>query len=218
MKEKTICRGDLFYYDFGTRTGSVQSGTRPVLVIQEDDYNRNAPTIIVAAVTGVIKKRYLPSHILLGQEFGLKKPSMVLLEQLQTVNKDELRDYIGTIEDEQLLRRINITLKKTFGLWIYMEEKRENIPDPLSVQSEARSKALGGDTNLEPFTEQLGELVIASAVEFLRKRHGEQRVIELYKTMDGDTSLENAYAKIFGVTIKSAFEDWKEDITSRLGS
>ena len=55
MKEKTICRGDLFYYDFGTRTGSVQSGTRPVLVIQADDYNRNAPTIIVAAVTGVIK-------------------------------------------------------------------------------------------------------------------------------------------------------------------
>lgn len=65
--------------------------------------------------------------ILLGQEFGLKKQSMVLLEQLQTVNKDELRDYIGTIEDEQLLRRINITLKKTFGLWIYKEEKKENI-------------------------------------------------------------------------------------------
>ena len=104
-----------------------RSGTRPVLVIQADDYNRNAPTIIVAAVTGVIKKRYLPSHILLGQEFGLKKPSMVLLEQLQTVNKDELRDYIGTIEDEQLLRRINITLKKTFGLWIYKEEKKQNI-------------------------------------------------------------------------------------------
>lgn len=102
MKEKTICRGDLFYYDFGTRTGSVQSRTRPVLVIQADDYNRNAPTIIVAAVTGVIKKRYLPSHILLGQEFGLKKPSMVLLEQLQTVNKDEIRDYIGTIEDGKL--------------------------------------------------------------------------------------------------------------------
>lgn len=45
MKEKTICHGDLFYYDFGTRTGSVQSGTRPVLVIQADDYNRNAPQI-----------------------------------------------------------------------------------------------------------------------------------------------------------------------------
>ena len=78
MKERTICRGDLFYYDFGNRTGSVQSGERPVLVIQADDYNKNAPTIIVAAVTSVIKKRYLPSHIQLGEDFGLKKPSMVL--------------------------------------------------------------------------------------------------------------------------------------------
>lgn len=80
----------------------------------------------MAAVTGVIKKRYLPSHILLGQEFGLKKPSMVLLEQLQTVNKDELRDYIGTIEDEQLLRRINITLKKTFDFG-FIRKKRKKI-------------------------------------------------------------------------------------------
>ena len=62
MKEKTICRGDLFYYDFGDNSGSVQSGERPVLVVQADDYNQNAPTIIVAAVTSVIKKRYLPSH------------------------------------------------------------------------------------------------------------------------------------------------------------
>ena len=51
MKEKMICRGDLFYYDFGDNSGSVQSGERPVLVVQADDYNQNAPTIIVAAVT-----------------------------------------------------------------------------------------------------------------------------------------------------------------------
>ena len=57
MKEKMICRGDLFYYDFGDNSGSVQSGERPVLVVQADDYNQNAPTIIVAAVTSVIKKR-----------------------------------------------------------------------------------------------------------------------------------------------------------------
>lgn len=104
MKERMISRGDLFYYDFGERVGSVQSGERPVLVVQADDYNKNAPTVIVAAVTSVIKKRYLPSHIILGDKFGLKKPSMVLLEQVQTVNKDELSDYIGTIEDEHLLR------------------------------------------------------------------------------------------------------------------
>ncbi len=96
------------------------------------------------------------------------------------------------------------------------QEKRDDIPDPFSVQSEASSKALGGDTNLEPFTEQLGELVIASAVEFLRKRHGEQKVIELYKAMDGTISFEDAYEKLFGVSIKSAFEDWKEEVASRL--
>ena len=127
MKERMINRGDLFYYDFGDRVGSVQSGERPVLVVQADDYNKNAPTVIVAAVTSVIKKRYLPSHIMLGDKFGLKKPSMVLLEQVQTVNKDELSDYIGTIEDEHLLRQINATLKKTFGLWVYKPEGRENI-------------------------------------------------------------------------------------------
>lgn len=57
MKEKMICRGDLFYYDFGDNSGSVQSGERPVLVVQADDYNQNAPTIIVAAVTSVEKTR-----------------------------------------------------------------------------------------------------------------------------------------------------------------
>ena len=72
MKERTICRGDLFYYDFENRTGSVQSGERPVLVIQADDYNKNAPTIIVAAVTSVIKKRYLPSHIYIYNGGGLR--------------------------------------------------------------------------------------------------------------------------------------------------
>ncbi|SCI02659.1 mRNA interferase EndoA [uncultured Eubacterium sp.] len=57
MKERMINRGDLFYYDFGNRVGSVQSGERPVLVVQADDYKKNAPTVIVAAVTSVIKKR-----------------------------------------------------------------------------------------------------------------------------------------------------------------
>lgn len=98
-----------------------------MLVVQADDYNQNAPTIIVAAVTSVIKKRYLPSHIILGEEFGLKKPSMVLLEQIRTVNKEDLREYIGTVDDDKLFRQINATLKKTFGLWVYKPEGKENI-------------------------------------------------------------------------------------------
>ena len=102
MQIKEIQRGDLFYYDFGKREGSVQSVERPVMVIQADNFNANAPTIIVAAVTAVMKKKYLPSHIILGEDFGLKKPSMVLLEQIQTVNKGELTDYIGSVNDERL--------------------------------------------------------------------------------------------------------------------
>ena len=112
MKKAEIRRGDIFSYDFGTRIGSIQSGVRPVLVIQADNFNANAPTVIVASITSVIKKRYLPSHIILGEDFGLTKPSMVLLEQIQTVNKDDLTEYIGFVDDERLWRQINAALKK----------------------------------------------------------------------------------------------------------
>lgn len=110
--EKVIKRGNLFYYDFGKCEGPIQSGVRPVMVVQANNYNRNAPTIIVAALTSVIKKKYLPSHIVIGEQFGLKKPSMVLLEQMRTVNKKELTEYIGTVTDEKLLRVINSSIKK----------------------------------------------------------------------------------------------------------
>ena len=138
-----ICRGDLFYYDFGDNSGSVQSGERPVLVIQADDYNQNAPTIIVAAVTSVIKKRYLPSHIILGEEFGLKKPSMVLLEQIRTVNKEDLREYIGTVDDDKLFRQINATLKKTFGLWVYKPDYIVRRLDPFAKRKDRCDKCDG---------------------------------------------------------------------------
>lgn len=113
-----IKRGDIFYYDFGNRDGSIQSGKRPVLVVQADSFNANAPTVVVAALTSVIKKQYLPSHIVLGDRCGLKKPSMVMLEQVQTVNKSELTEYVGTVDDDKMLRRINSAMKKTMGLWV----------------------------------------------------------------------------------------------------
>ena len=143
MKEKMICRGDLFYYDFGDNSGSVQSGERPVLVVQADDYNQNAPTIIVAAVTSVIKKRYLPSHIILGEEFGLKKPSMVLLEQIRTVNREDLREYIGTVDDDKLFKQINATLKKTFGLWVYKPDYIVRRLDPFAKRKDRCDKCDG---------------------------------------------------------------------------
>ena len=127
MKVKTIRRGDLFYYDFGNNPGSIQCGERPVLVLQDDDYNNNAPTIVVAALTSVVKKRYFPSHIVLGEDFGLKKSSMVLLEQMRTINKSELQEYIGSIDDERLMWKIDNALKKTLGLWHYKPVKEKNI-------------------------------------------------------------------------------------------
>ena len=116
---KTVRRGEIYSYDFGTTEGSIQSGRRPVLVIQADNFNEKAPTVIVASITTVIKKRYLPSHIILDDRFGLEKPSMVLLEQIQTVNKSSLTDYIGFVEDERIWKQINAAIKQTFGLWFY---------------------------------------------------------------------------------------------------
>lgn len=125
--KKIIKRGDIYYFDFGIAEGSIQSGRRPVLVIQEDNFNAKAPTIIVASITAVIKKRYLPSHIILGERFGLSKPSMVLLEQIQTVNKSALTDYIGFVDDEKIWKSINVAIKKTFGLWLYNKERTGDI-------------------------------------------------------------------------------------------
>ncbi len=127
QEKKTIRRGEIYYHDFGVTEGSIQSGRRPVLVLQADNFNAKAPTIIVAAITTVIKKRYLPSHVVLGENFGLQKPSMVLLEQISTVNKDELEDYIGYIDDEKSWISINIALKKAFGLWMAKKDRKGDI-------------------------------------------------------------------------------------------
>lgn len=75
-------------------------------------------TTVIAAMTTVIKKRYLPSHIILGDRFGLKEPSMVMLEQLRTVNQADLLEYIGRIDDEHCMKKINIGVKKALGLWV----------------------------------------------------------------------------------------------------
>ena len=79
--------------------------------------DRTSTTTIVAALKSVIKKHYLPSHITLGDKFGLKEPSMVMFEQLKTVNQSELVEYIGFVGSEYLLRKVNYGLKKELGLW-----------------------------------------------------------------------------------------------------
>ena len=124
---RRIKRGDIYYFNFGETEGSIQSGRRPVLVVQADGFNAKSPTVIVASITTVIKKQYLPSHIVLGERYGLRKPSMVLLEQISTVNKCDLTDYVGSVDEERMWKKLNIAIKKTFGLWFTNLERMGDI-------------------------------------------------------------------------------------------
>ena len=125
--ERSIKRGEIYYYDFGENEGSIQCGLRPVLILQADNFNEHSTTVIIAAITSVNKKRYLPSHVDLGENYGLSKPSMVLLEQIRTINQSELLDYVGFIDDEQTWKQINIGIKKTFGLWFYNNDRKGDV-------------------------------------------------------------------------------------------
>ena len=127
MKKNSVKRFDIYLYDFGETTGSIQAGKRPVLVIQDDRFNAHSPTTMVATITSAIKKQYLPSHVFLGEQFGLTKPSMVMIEQSRTVNQDELGTYIGTITDESMKRTLAKAIKKTFGLWSYEPKDASSV-------------------------------------------------------------------------------------------
>lgn len=121
-----VRRGEIYLLDFGKNEGSIQNGVRPVMVVQCDEGNEASTTTVVAAMTSVIKKRYLPSHVILGGNFGLKEPSMVMLEQLKTVNQSDLKKRIGAVNSEYLLRKINIGLKKALGLWVDKPRKKKS--------------------------------------------------------------------------------------------
>lgn len=126
MENKKVKRGEIYLYDFGNNEGSIQNGKRPVLIVQCDEGNQASKTTVIAAITTAVKKRYLPSHIILGANFGLNEPSMVLLEQLRTINQDDLMKYIGTVDSEYVIKRINTGLKKAVGLWVNRPPKHSN--------------------------------------------------------------------------------------------
>ena len=119
MTNRKIKRGDIYLYDYGENEGSIQNGYRPVVVLQADNFNLKAPTIMVAAITTAIRKTFLPSHILIEDKYGLTDPSMIMLEQQRAVNKEELVNYVGHINDDNVLRRIHNGLMKLYGYWDY---------------------------------------------------------------------------------------------------
>ncbi len=111
-----IKRGDIYYADLSPVIGSEQGGVRPVLIVQNDIGNKYSPTVIAAAITSQINKAKLPTHIEIGAlEYGLAKDSVILLEQIRTIDKKRLREKIGHL-DEELMDRVNNALEVSFGL------------------------------------------------------------------------------------------------------
>lgn len=111
-----VKRGDIFYADLSPVIGSEQGGIRPVLIVQNDTGNKYSPTVIVAAITSQINKAKLPTHIeISAQDYGLAKDSVILLEQIRTIDRKRLREKIGHLDDE-LMQKVNDALSISFGL------------------------------------------------------------------------------------------------------
>lgn len=112
---KQVSRGQIYYADLSPVKGSEQGGIRPVLIIQNDIGNKYSPTTIIAIITTRQTKANLPTHIWLNDECGLPKDSMVELEQLRTIDKTRLSDFMGTVSQE-VMKEIDMAIKISLGV------------------------------------------------------------------------------------------------------
>lgn len=125
-----VRRGDIFYADLSPVVGSEQGGLRPVLIIQNDVGNRYSPTVIAAAITSRMGKTRLPTHIdIYADRVGLAKDSVILLEQIRTLDKRRLREKMGHL-DETVMAEVNNAIAVSFGL-------HEGIREPSSRDESA---------------------------------------------------------------------------------
>ncbi len=112
----SVHRGEIYYADLSPVVGSEQGGVRPVLIVQNDIGNRYSPTVIAAAITSQCDKAKLPTHIAVqAKNCGLQKDSIVLLEQIRTIDKRRLKECMGRL-DESAMNRIDNALSVSFGL------------------------------------------------------------------------------------------------------
>ena len=111
-----VKRGDVYFADLSPVVGSEQGGVRPVLVIQNDIGNRFSPTVIVAAITAQIQKAKLPTHVEIdSKKYGFERDSVLLLEQIRTIDKQRLTDKITHL-DEEMMERVDEALQISIGL------------------------------------------------------------------------------------------------------
>lgn len=125
MAGRKIRRGDIFYADLRPVVGSEQGGIRPVVILQNNTGNQFSPTTIAAAITSRGEKNRLPTHIWIGgQVHGLHKDSMILLEQVRTLDLKRLRDYIGRL-DKKTLQAVDRGLTVSLGIKRNRQEEAE---------------------------------------------------------------------------------------------
>ena len=110
-----IKRGDVFYADLSPVVGSEQGGVRPVVIIQNDVGNKYSPTVIVAAITSQTNKTNLPTHVKITGNINLPKNSVVLLEQVRTIDKKRLRDKVGRL-DNKIVNKIDEAILLSVGI------------------------------------------------------------------------------------------------------
>ena len=116
MASLNVKRGDIFYADLSPVVGSEQGGIRPVIIIQNDIGNRYSPTVIVAAITSQINKAKLPTHVeISSEEYGLNRDSVILLEQIRTLDKKRLKEKIGHMTEDDM-KKVNKSLLISLNL------------------------------------------------------------------------------------------------------
>jgi mRNA interferase MazF len=132
-----IRRGDIYYADLSPVVGSEQGGLRPVLIIQNDVGNKYSPTVIAAAITSRMSKTRLPTHIdIYAERAGLARDSVILLEQIRTLDKRRLRERMGHLDDE-MMDKVNSAIAVSFGIMTAQTVGYEEEVQPVAAVAEA---------------------------------------------------------------------------------
>ena len=130
--ERTVHRGEIYYADLNPVVGSEQGGIRPVLILQNEVGNWFSPTVIVAAMTARGGKAHLPTHVPVGTDSGLRRPSIVLAEQVRTIDKTRLLERVGMLSPEKQ-EQVDRALRISFALSPQREEEPEWTQEESSI-------------------------------------------------------------------------------------
>lgn len=146
----SVKRGDIYYADLSPVVGSEQGGLRPVLIIQNDVGNRHSPTVIAAAITSRLGKTRLPTHIdVYADRVGLSKDSVILLEQVRTLDKRRLKEKMGHL-DEQMMQRVNRAIAVSVGLGELYAPERSGAVERSSTPQHAAGAPLPAVASTAP--------------------------------------------------------------------